>query len=201
MEYNDLSERLNKTLNSLNARFDDDIAVYVTHEKKEIVNSDNTKTTMTSSNYIFGNQDTETIINKIFIILYNLASLKDHLKNSLKEQGLSGQEVEDEINNSLHLQVLIDIINQEKHGYPLKKSNRSNKNPLIINFSEGLLMTAGAGVYVTPDGIEKFGNGTHKMTIDAEITDGDKNRLFSLDELVEKSYEKLLNLSKKYNCC
>lgn len=208
MDYNNLSERLKKTLNSLNGRFDDDIAVYLTHEKKERINLDNTKTTELSFHYSFGKDDTETIINRIFIILYNLASLKDHLKNSLQKKGINTHKVEDEINNSLHLQVLIDIINQEKHGYPLKKSNRSNKNPLIVGACQMLEMSTAAGVensvsgsYLTADGIQFFGDGTQKVKISAEITDGDKNRLFSLDELIETAYEKILSLAQKHNCC
>ena len=62
------------------------------------------------------------MINKIFIIFYNLASLKDNIKNCLEKKGLDKNLIEIEINNSLHLQVLIDIVNQEKHGYPLKKT-------------------------------------------------------------------------------
>jgi hypothetical protein len=208
MDYNDFSERLKKTIKSLNGRFDDDIAVYVTHEKKETFNSDNTKTTKFSFNYSFGKDDTETVINRIFIILYNLASLKDHLKNSFEKQGINGQLVEDEINNSLHLQVIIDIVNQEKHGYPLKRKNRSNKNPLIVGASQVLQMSTAPGVEnsvsgssLTADGIKFFGDGTQQVKIIAEITDGDKNRLFSLDELIETAYKKLLNLATKYNCC
>lgn len=208
MDYNDFSERLKKTLNSLNGRFDDDIAVYVTHEKNETINPDNTKTTEISYNYNFGKDDKETIINRIFIILYNLVSLKDHLKNSLHKKGISANVVEDEINNSLHLQVLIDIVNQEKHGYPLKKTNRSNKNPLIIGACQVLQTSVPArvensvsGLMFTPSGIQLVGDGAQKIKIDAEITDGDKNRLFSLDELIETSYEKFLALALKHNCC
>ncbi len=132
MDYNDFSSRLKRTISSLNGRFDEEVAVYVNYSQNE---------NESSFSIIAGNDDEETIINKIFIILYNLSSLKDHLKNHLKGKNINPQIIEDEIKNSLHLQILIDIVNQEKHGYPLKKSNRSDKNPIIkhtmqmINFT------------------------------------------------------------------
>ena len=112
MDYNDFSSRLKRTISSLNGRFDEEVAVYVNYSQNE---------NESSFSIIAGNDDEETIINKIFIILYNLSSLKDHLKNHLKGKNINPQIIEDEINNSLHLQILIDIVNQEKHGYPLKK--------------------------------------------------------------------------------
>ena len=135
MDYNDVADRLKRTLKSIQARFDDDIAVYSTVEKKD-----------GRVNVKFEIQgDKEEMINKVFIILYNLASLKDHLKNKLKKSSLNPSLIEDEINHSIHLQVLIDIINQEKHGYPLKQSNRSGKNPLIQNVKKAFRMTLEEG--------------------------------------------------------
>lgn len=210
MDYNDLSSRLEKTLNSLNGRFNDEIAVYVTHDQKEEINPDKTKTTTYSFSYTFGKDDQETIVNKIFIILYNLSSIKDNLKNIFKSKGINPKQVEDEINNSIHLQVLIDIVNQEKHGYPLKQTNRSNKNPLIIDACESIQISvstspekksAESRMFFTPNGLKFDGDGTQRMAIVAKIVDGDKNELFTLDELVNTSYEKFLSLAKRNKCC
>lgn len=209
MDYNDFSERLKRTLNSLNARFNDDIEVFVTNVEKVTINPDNSKTTTINISYSFGKESYETIMNKIFIILYNLSSLKDHLKNILNKKGINQQEVEDEINNSLHMQVLIDIVNQEKHGSPLKKTNRSNKNPKIVKAQQGLRTTITAtpqnpevesAIFFTKTGIEQVGDGTQQMVITAEIVDGNDNKLFSLDELLDVSYEKFLNIANKHNC-
>lgn len=104
MDYNDFSSRLKRTISSLNGRFDEEVAVYVNYSQNE---------NESSFSIIAGNDDEETIINKIFIILYNLSSLKDHLKNHLKGKNINPQIIEDEIKNSLHLQILIDIVNQE----------------------------------------------------------------------------------------
>lgn len=196
MDYNDFASRLKRTLTSLNGRFDDDIAVYITQGQDE------------NGSYFSmqaGNDDEETIINKIFIILYNLSSLKDNLKNCFKNKGLNPQIVEDEINNSLHLQVLIDIVNQEKHGYPLKRSNRSNKNPLIKHAMQSIVMTtssepgSSAGMFFNENGLNIVGDS--KMALTARIFDDKNNFLFMFDELADTCFEKFEQMAKQYNCC
>ena len=187
--------RLRKTLKSLNGRFNDEIAVYVLDQQTE-------------NEILFsiqaGKEDEDEIINKIFIILYNLSSLKDNLKNCFKNKGLDPQIVEDEINNSLHLQVLIDIVNQEKHGYPLKKSNRSNKNPLIKHAMQSIVMTSSsepgssAGMFFNENGLNIIGDS--KMALTAMIFDDKNNFLFMFDELADTCFEKFEQMAKQYNC-
>lgn len=203
MDYNDFTNRLKRTLASLNARFDDEIAVEVTHKKRIVRNPDNTQTSTISFSYKFGNLNEEELINKIFIMLYNLASLKDHLKNNMQKNNFNPQIVEDEINNSLHLQVLIDIVNQEKHGYPLKKSNRSNKNPLVINIKQALQITtrSGANIFFTPTGLKTKGEAQQQMIINADIVDGEENLLFTLDDLLETCYSKFKKIGENHSCC
>jgi len=183
----------------MNGRFDDNVLDGI---KIEYGQSETTKW----MGMTIGNNDDEEIINKIFLILHNLASLKDHLKNCLKSKGQNQNIVEDEINKSLHLQVLIDLVNQEKHGYPLTKSNRSGKNPLIrmpremLNISSSSEPNSVAGITLNQDGTYNL-DGESKIKISAIISDENKNTLFKLDELVETCYEKFKSLAAIYNCC
>jgi hypothetical protein len=196
MDYNNISNRLKRTLNSLNGRFNDDIVIEYKHVKTE-----------KSETFYFnpGNQNQEDLINKIFIILYNLSSLKDNLKNCLEQKGLDKNLIEDLINNSIHLQVLIDIVNQEKHGYPLTKTNRSGKNPVISDIHEVLGLIAGpepnSVSSISFDGSNFNLQGKQQMKIVATIFDGNNSRLFSLDELVSTSYEKFESFAITHNCC
>lgn len=200
MDYNDIAARLKRTLTSMNARFDDEVAVYanVTETTEKINETESLYTFKVE--YKMGKQDMETLVNKISIILYNISSLKDHLKKKLVEVGGNPNLVEDEINNSLHLQVVMDIVNQEKHGYPLTKTKRSNLDPKIKNISESYMITATATsnnqkaqarVFFTPDGIKHVGDGKESMVIVADITDGQDNKIFTLDELVETAFSKM----------
>jgi hypothetical protein len=194
MDYNDISQRLKKTLKSLNGRYDDDIAVYVTHKLENETEQITFKV---------GNLDEEEMINKIFIIFYNLASLKDNIKNCLEKKGLDKNLIEVEINNSIHLQVLIDIVNQEKHGYPLKKTNRSGKNPLIKNIFEVINLqtsTTGSVASLSLNQNEINIQGNARTVIRATIYDDKNNVLFSLDELITNCFERLENFIKRHNC-
>lgn len=195
MNYNDISQRLKRTLSSLNARFDDDITKHINVRRELTEESWSVSMTV-------GDDDEPTMFNKIFTILYNLASLKDHLKNCFTKQGINPKIVEQEIDNSLHLQVLIDIVNQEKHGYPLTKSNRSGKNPLISSPWQALTLSVTEPGEVASISFDLNGelniSGSSKVQIVATITDGQNNVLFSLDELVESCYEKWENLAKSY---
>ncbi len=153
----------------------------------------------------FGKDSPEEIANKIFLILHNLSSLKDHLKNCLRNKGYQQNIVETEINNSLHLQVLVDLVNQEKHGYPLTKTNRSGKNPIIRNASQVLQLAKntppGSSVSITigSDGsIEQEGNWT--ISIDADIYDDKGILLFKLDELIETCFNKWEGIISIYHC-
>lgn len=185
MDYNDIKSRLERTLVSLKARFDENIDDHTHYEFYE--RDGELRVSMT-----FGTEDEKVLVNPIMTILYNLASLKDHLKNGLKEQRLNPQIVEDEINGSLHLQVLMDIVNQDKHGSPLK-INRSKRNPVIMKPSQSFRM---ASALRDDEGNALPGEGPPAMIIDAYIRDGKGELLFYLNELVETSYSKFVALAK-----
>ena len=175
MDYNDIQSRLSRTFKSIDGRYDDDVDKYTRIEKWEDGKGES---------WHFGNEDESDTLNKVMIILHNLASLKDHLKNSFKENNLDPKTIEKEIDESLHLQVLIDIVNQEKHGTPLRNP-RSRKSPTIIGLRNGMRMAD------PRTGEEKF-----TMFIDGAIIDKNGKRIFGLDELVENCFEKWETLSK-----
>lgn len=180
MDYNDIKTRLTRTFSSLNQRFDEDIERHV-----NIVEWENGR----GLSITFGEQDEDALLNKIMIILYNLSSLKDHLKNCLSKNGYNPQLIEDEINKSLHLQVLIDIVNQEKHGAPLRKT-RSYRNPVFRYPSQSF----------RPFFSKNMSSEIPTMFIDALIKDDKENIIFYLDELVETCFEKWSQIAIKYKC-
>jgi len=176
MDYNDIQSRLKRTFNSLNDRFDDDIEKHTRIEPWE---------NGLGESWHFGNDDESELLNKVMIILYNLASLKDHLKNDFKRVNLDPEIIEREINDSVHLQVLMDIVNQEKHGAPLRRL-RSGKSPKIIGVTNGMRLAD------KRTGEEKF-----IMFIDGTIADNNGQRIFGLDELVEESFSAWKTLSTR----
>ena len=198
MNFNDLKNRLEKTFASI-ANFSDYNIISGSKITAEDMGSHHTLTVT------FGNDDLSTLENKIFLGLHNLSSLKDHIKNCLKNGGNDPKEVEMEIDNSPHLQVLIDLVNQEKHGYPLRKRNRSGKNPIIKDIEQVLTLRnehkgdKSFSISFSSNG-KITSEGNNSIDIVADIFDDKNNKLFDLDELVETCYTKFENIAKKYNC-
>lgn len=197
MDFNAIEERLKRTLSSLNGRYTDDL------ERSIITNNvkDGNKTIFSAS---FGKSSLSEIENKVLIILHNLASLKDNLKNCLQRNGHDPKVVEAQIDSSLHLKVLIDLVNEEKHGYPLTKSNRSLKGPVVKNVRQSVAVypdsgAQGALFFVTQDGGSGTINGKSVMFIDADIYDSGGSYLFSLDELVVVCYRNCVTIANTYN--
>lgn len=175
MDFQSIQSRLQRVFTSLNERFDEDISKHTRIEEWP----DGKGVSIT-----FDNSNPHLVYNRIMTILHNLASLKDHLKNNFLKNNLDPGIVEREIDGSLHLQILIDLVNQEKHGTPLKRP-RSGRNPVIDEPRSSFRMGSkkGSPLYPPPDD-------TPTMFIDAYIMDGDGKLLFYLDELVETCFNK-----------
>jgi len=125
------------------------------------------------------------VLNKLNMIVSNLANLKDHLKNLVEQLGGSKQKIENKISESRFLQVIIDLNNAEKHGYPVSRK-RSNLDPKIANIISKLTMYGDGDTSITinPDGrIEPEGNVV--AAISADILDKQNRKIFSFDEMVE----------------
>lgn len=176
MDYNDIQDRLKRTFNSLNDRFDDDIEKHTRIERWG---------NGLCESWHFGSDDESEILNKVMMILYNLSSLKDHLKNDFRRVNLNPDNIEREINNSIHLQVLMDIVNQDKHRTPLRHP-RSDKSLKIIGLSNGMRLAD-----------KRTGEKKLTMFIDGTIVDNNNQRIFGLDELVEQSFDAWKTLSSR----
>ena len=139
------------------------------------------------------------VLVKILSVVSNLSNLKDHLKKTATAKGIDKNLIEKEIDNSLHLQLIIDINNAEKHGYPVT-SKRSNLDPKIVNLKSGLKVIGDGmtSISIHPDGrIEQTGN--VETIIDADILDFNNNKICSFSELTIKSIEAWEGTITKYN--
>ncbi len=76
MEYNDITERLKRLRSSLKGLIDDNVDE---HLKIKVHRTNYSNYTSVE----FGNSDVYDLQNKVNLVLYNLASLKDNLKNHL----------------------------------------------------------------------------------------------------------------------
>jgi hypothetical protein len=194
MNLNDIQSRLDRALTDLNIRVDDD---YKRHVKVELIDKG-------ASYTLPGKENQTTIDSKVLSIIRSLGTLKDHLKECLVAGGHKGQIVEDAINSSLHLQVLVDIYNADKHGgYPLDNP-RSKLNPSPKNEKQSLTVVGDlrqAVVMVPPpnSGIELEIKGVNSFVVlTADICSENGQFIFSFDTLVETCYFQLMLIAKQY---
>lgn len=137
-----------------------------------------------------------------------IARLKDNLRNRMITVGHDAQLVEDEINKHLVLQLITDLDNAAKHGYPTRNS-RSKKHPKIINLTSFIRVSGGSTAEQTAEQIlADIQSGTvssgalirfdlknntqtyqaasnTKLVISAEVVDQDMNYMVELDDMIE----------------
>ncbi len=194
MDYNDINLRLKRLYQSLEQRFETDVfgSTQTKHTKEG-------KTFSVTISFDAKYDEHETF-NRINTIISNLANLKDHLRARLKAQGGDPKRIEDEINESPPLQLVLDLSNQEKHGYPLK-TRRSKKDPKIINVSKGI--SAKPGVRATGIITDPITGASHSnnmvVVITAEVVDGQGKYICSLNDLVDRSLAAWEAVIAKYN--
>lgn len=190
MDLNDINIRLKRAYNAINKRYVNDInsALKVSLNQKGKVFS-----------VTFGNYDDVELYNIVFNQVSAIASLKDHLKKYLKNKSKDPQMVEDLINKELVLQLIIDLWNQDKHGYPLSRVSRSNKNPKIMNLKQGLTIkdiSKGKGSIVfspisvnSPDSMKNMTAEVDNTIVKVigDVTDDKGNILMTLDEMIDQS--------------
>lgn len=180
MDFNDINLRLERVYSSVNARIDSMVMdnVNLTHEKT-------ISWWVISLTFDYGNNESDNL-NKILMIVHNLANLKDHLKSQLKLKGKSDKNIENEINKSDFLKIILDLSNQDKHGYPLTKTRRSEKDPKILNIEKwfGIVPWESSAEFI----FSPFGWGMQNINgaiyITADIVDLAGVHLYSLDTLI-----------------
>ena len=190
MDYNDVQERLRKIYSSIGEQYS------YGHGALELTHSEQADNQISIS--FLNPNDEPIVVNRINSIISNLANIKDCLKKKLKDRGDDSQIIEDEVNSSLYLQLILDLSNQEKHGYPLTETRRSKKDPLIKNVGRALSPSN------KPDNIRyELSDGSAMMNvmviITADVTDSKGNLLCRLDELIGNAQKAWEQIIKKYN--
>lgn len=151
-----------------------------------------------------GKNDQITTENQIILIIGGLADLKDNLKKYIKLQKGDDSVVEDRINQSLHLQLVIDIANSQKHGYPLTKPERSGKSPKITGIRSVLSAKSTKENPVTSFKFDPFKGtveteGNVKIRISGSVEDAKGKQIMQIYELIEGALSQWEDLIKELN--
>jgi hypothetical protein len=143
----------------------------------------------------------EQISNIAHSAIHNVASLEHHLQRWLGRTGRSLNVVKEAVEKSFELQVVIDLWNVDKHGYP-PRNNRSGRAPKlrevkrVMQMSSGPQPNSGASIWLSPTpGVQFIGSGSAAVIITGTIVDKKGLVLGSLDKFLGSAvaaWERLL---------
>ncbi|MGB5925639.1 MAG: hypothetical protein WBH01_06050 [Dehalococcoidia bacterium] len=142
-----------------------------------------------------GRSDAE-LANTIYILIYNIANLRDLLKKWAIQNGKATAKVDDAFKNSLALRIMKDLSNNDRHGYDPKKPGHSGRAPRVDNITTVMRMTTkpekGALMSLTfdPQGVPLVtGSGTATVIITGDILDRDGNKISDLHKTMLEAVE------------
>lgn len=123
-------------------------------------------------------------------LIHNIANLEDHLRGWAAHNSQDKTKVDAALNSSQALQIIKDLSNNDKHGYPLRDGGHgghSGQSPRVGKIRNLLQLTTKAekgssvGVTFTPQGVSrKLGSGTAKVITSCDILDRDGNTIGEL---------------------
>lgn len=142
------------------------------------------------------------IMNAAQSVIHNVASLHDHLKKWARANGKDSNKVDVACSNSLDLQIVRDLSDQDKHGGDRRDGGFSKKSPRLRDVRRQMTLTtqpkAGSSVTMTlgPRGEPVIhGDGAAKAIITADVVDKDGHvlgDLFEIEERCVQAWESLL---------
>ena len=148
-----------------------------------------------------GDLTDEQISNFAYSLIHNITNLQGHLRKWADSNGQDKTKIDDAFKNSQELQIIQDLSNNDKHGYPPRNGGYSGISPRIEEFNCVMQMTVepGASMRMTfgPQGKPIVGGqGTAKVIITGNVLDGNENMIGQFYETAIKAiecWEKLLN--------
>ena len=129
-----------------------------------------------------GGLSVEELDNFAHSLIHNIANLNDNLKRWAGKNGKDKSRVDVVFKSSPALQIIQDLSNNDKHGYPPRDGGKSGKLPKIGKITRTLQLSTkpqkGSFVAMTlgPGGIPRIsGSGEARAVISADIFDRDGN--------------------------
>ncbi|HUW20013.1 MAG TPA: hypothetical protein VMW16_11995 [Sedimentisphaerales bacterium] len=149
-----------------------------------------------------GDLTDDDLCNYAHMAIDNIANLRDHLKGWAVHNGQNKARVDEAVNNSLGLQIVIDLADNDKHGYPPRNGGYSGKCPKLVKINRVMELRTRAkegstiGMTLGAGGVPKFfGDGTGKAIITGDVVDNNNKRIGELSEIIGQAvdaWERLL---------
>jgi hypothetical protein len=124
-------------------------------------------------------------------IIHNIANLRNHLRRWAGKNGRDPKDVDKTIAGSAALQIIIDLSNNDKHGYPPRDGGHSKKSPKLAEVKRVLKISTGPGpgssvaIVLTPSGPKQTtcGGGSAQVIVTGRVVDGNGAPLGDLYKL------------------
>jgi len=153
-----------------------------------------------------GQVTTEKVHNALFSAIANVGSLKDNLEKWCRYNSHNPSVVEDHVKQSFHLQVVLDLWNGDKHGYPLTFSH-SKRHPRVVDVGTAMSLSTGTTPHSSasltfgargPE-VQLVGSGGGGLTVTAGIQDRSGLHLGDVEDFLKKSMEHWEVLLARFN--
>lgn len=110
-------------------------------------------------------------------LVHNIANFHDHLKRWARKNGQDPKRIDQVIAASPPLQIVKDLSNNDKHGYPPRDGGHSGKAPKLAEVNRVMRLTTGSkagssvGVVLTRGGLKQIGDGSSAVLITGQVVD------------------------------
>ncbi len=155
----------------------------------------NDKITAVFQDFRSGLSDDE-LSNQAYSVIHNIANLRDHLRRWAANNGHDKNKVDNAVDNCFELQVIQDLSNNDKHGYPPRDGGHSKRSPQLIEINRVMRLQTQPkkdsmiAMTVGPDGVPRFlGDGTAKAVVTGDVVDNARSRIGDLYEMATKAVE------------
>lgn len=126
-----------------------------------------------------GGYTDEQISNFAHMAISNVANLRNHIERWLRQNGKDESTFNRSIADSPNVKAIIDLNNNEKHGYPPRDKGLTKKSIKLNKITRSLQVRpapAGVAFPATPDGNPiKINQGIAQLVVTGQIVDGDNN--------------------------
>ena len=133
--------------------------------------------------------------NQAHTVIYNVSHFEYHLKKWAAHNGRDQAKVDQALDNSHDLQIIKELSNNDKHGYPPHRS-RSGKYPQLKDINRVMKLQTQAkkgsmiAITIGAGGVPRFsGNGTAKAVVTVDVVDKENNRIGDLYDIATKAIE------------
>lgn len=138
----------------------------------------------------------DDLFNQAHSVIYNVANLRNHLPRWASHHDQDKNKVAQAFDDCLELQLVVDLSNNDRHGYPPRNRGCSGKCPRLIEINRVMRLQTQAkkgsmiGMTIGAGGVPKFfGDGTAKAVVTGDVVDNDGNRIGDLYGIVSKAVE------------